>query len=312
MLRELPLPRGAPAREKREAQIPSSGVHRADGNGRRQVHRNCDACSDDGQIPQAQGSQATLSLATSAVPVHSRSFASQHDQVHVLENNEGLLDRDFKQNEPFYSRFDIKSSFGPDGLADPDAKIVYCLKKHVNKHFLRKMVEGHLDGELKQIVLIVDEVDDLIVNERPNSHYVKEDVEQTPDLKICYERLKHGWTEQVEADPPENVDLNLWTRACSIVRFCEERIEEGVHYRKVMNDGGDEVIMLDERGHVPKVPLAAPWLQYINFKLCGRDPQAQTRYACVCTPYIFNKYAGIFGLTGSVGGKEELKYLTKT
>ena len=32
----------------------------------------------------------------------------------------------------------------------------------------------------------------------------------------------------------------------------------------------------------------------------------------VCTPYIFNKYKGIFGLTGSVGGKAELGYLTKT
>jgi len=63
---------------------------------------------------------------------------------------------------------------------------------------------------------------------------------------------------------------------------------------------------------VPKVPLAAPWLQYMNFKICSQDPLAQSRYACVCTPYIYNKYAGIFGLTGSVGGKEELKYLTKT
>jgi len=32
----------------------------------------------------------------------------------------------------------------------------------------------------------------------------------------------------------------------------------------------------------------------------------------VCTPYIFNKYKGIFGLTGSVGGKAELKYLSQT
>eukprot|EP00966_Prymnesium_polylepis_P007602 174451-Prymnesium_polylepis.1 len=70
--------------------------------------------------------------------------------------------------------------------------------------------------------------------------------------------------------------------------------------------------MLDANGNVPKVPLAAPWLQYMSYKLVGKDPLAQSRYACVCTPYIFNKYAGIFGLTGSVGGKEELKYLTET
>jgi len=72
------------------------------------------------------------------------------------------------------------------------------------------------------------------------------------------------------------------------------------------------VIMLDEQGNKPKVPLSAPWLEYMNFKLCDREPTSMSRYATVCTPYIFNKYAGIFGLTGSVGGAEELKYLTKT
>lgn len=234
-------------------------------------------------------------------------------KVHVLENNEGLLDRDFRQNQPFYDRFGIKSSFGADGLADDDAKIVYCLKKHINKHFLRKMVEGKLDEELKNIVLIVDEVDDLVVNERPNNHYVKTDVEETPDLQKCYEKLKDGWSEEVQQDPPEDVAQKVWLRACSIVRYCEQKLQSGVNYRLIKNDEGtEEVIMLDDKGQVPKVPLAAPWLQYMNYKLCNKDPVAQTRYACVCTPYIFNKYAGIFGLTGSVGGKEELKYLTKT
>jgi len=234
-------------------------------------------------------------------------------KVHVLENNEGLLERDFRQNRPFYERFNIKSGFGPDGLADPDAKIVYCLKKHINKHFLGKMVEGKLDAELKNIVLIVDEVDDLVVNERPNNHYVKTDVEQTPDLQRCYEKLRNGWSEEVEQNPPEDIEHSFWIRACSIVRYCESHVKEGVNYRVVDNEQGErEVIMLDDQGHVPKVPLTAPWLQFMNYKLCGRPPMAQTRYACVCTPYIFNKYAGIFGLTGSVGGKEELKYLTKT
>jgi len=233
--------------------------------------------------------------------------------VHVLENNEGLLERDFRQNAPFYERFGIKSNLGADGLADPDAKIVYCLKKQINKHFLRKMVEGKLDEELKNIVLIVDEVDDLVVNERPNNHYVKTDVEQTPDLQKCYEKLKDGWSIEVEQDPPEGVDHMFWIRACSIVRYCEDHVKEGIHYRLIKNeDGEEEVIMLDDNGQVPKVPLAAPWLQYMSYKLIRKDPLAQSRYACVCTPYIFNKYAGIFGLTGSVGGKEELKYLTKT
>ena len=49
-----------------------------------------------------------------------------------------------------------------------------------------------LDEELGQTVLIVDEVDDLIVNERPNSHYAKADAEFTPELCACYSALKEG------------------------------------------------------------------------------------------------------------------------
>ena len=109
----------------------------------------------------------------------------------MLENNEGLLERDYATNAPFYDRLGIKS--GKD-LMDPDAQIVYCLKVRpratprgftpsrthrpsptplplfghhlqagINKMFLRRMVSGTLD--LSQCVLIVDEVDDLIGNE---------------------------------------------------------------------------------------------------------------------------------------------------
>eukprot|EP00966_Prymnesium_polylepis_P221185 5116408-Prymnesium_polylepis.1 len=70
--------------------------------------------------------------------------------------------------------------------------------------------------------------------------------------------------------------------------------------------------MLDENGQVPKVPLAASWLNYMNYKECGIEPIAESRFACVCTPYMFRKYKGIFGLTGSVGGRAELAYLMKT
>merc|ERR1719197_1620413 len=71
-------------------------------------------------------------------------------------------------------------------------------------------------------------------------------------------------------------------------------------------------MMLDDSGNLPKVALTAPWLSYLNYTLCGNAPFSESRHACVCTPYIFNKYKGIFGLTGSVGGKAELKYLATT
>ena len=84
-------------------------------------------------------------------------------RVHVLENNAGLLQRDYLQNKPFYDKFDIKCSANLD---EEGGQIYYCLKDAINRRFLRKLVEGKLDEELGQTVLIVDEVDDLIVNER--------------------------------------------------------------------------------------------------------------------------------------------------
>ena len=76
-------------------------------------------------------------------------------QVHVLENNAGLLERDFRVNQPFYERFGIKC--GKD-LNEEGVQICYCLKRTIGKRFLTKMVEGKLEEELGNTVLIVDEV----------------------------------------------------------------------------------------------------------------------------------------------------------
>ena len=225
-------------------------------------------------------------------------------RVHVLENNAGLLQRDYAQNKPFYEKFGIKCGVSLD---DEDGQITYCLKDAINRRFLRKLVEGKLDEELGKTVLIVDEVDDLIVNERPNAQYVKKDAERSPALQACYATLKAGGREK-----PAVAEEDVWQYAMAVAEYCDTKTRDR-HYRVVKTKGGGSaVIMLDADGNVPKVALTAPWLGYLNYSLCGVEPFSETRHACVCTPYIFNKYKGIFGLTGSVGGKAELKYLSQT
>ena len=219
-------------------------------------------------------------------------------RVHVLE--QGLLRRDYAQNKPFYDKFGIKSGYNLD---EDDTQI----KDAINRRFLRKLVEGKLDQELGATVLIVDEVDDLIVNERPNSHYVKKDAERSPALQQCYKTLKEG-----NRVKPDGAEEEVWQYACAVADFCSQK-EQDKHYRVVQTRGGGQaVMMLDADGNLPKVALTSPWLAYLNYTLCGVEPFSETRHACVCTPYIFNKYKGIFGLTGSVGGKAELKYLSQT
>ena len=149
-------------------------------------------------------------------------------------------------------------------------------------------------------------MDDLVVNENPNSNYVKEDAERTPDLRKCFAALRRN-----EIVMPRGVkSAKMWEEAQREVKEAKARVE-GVDYRLVEEDGKKVAIILVD-GVIPKVRRAAPWLSYLNYTLNGTETVAESPFATVCTPYVFNKYKGIFGLTGSVGGKAELKYLSQT
>ena len=62
----------------------------------------------------------------------------------------------------------------------------------------------------------------------------------------------------------------------------------------------------------PKVPLTDDWLVFKNFADFQLEPSKETFRSCLCTPHLYNKYACIFGLTGSVGGEAERAYIAKT
>jgi hypothetical protein len=83
-------------------------------------------------------------------------------RVHVLENNEGLLERDFANYEGFYRSFGLSCSKSVDATSD----ICYCLKRGNNAYFNQRVLAGDLD--LSSTVLIVDEVDDLVRNRHSN------------------------------------------------------------------------------------------------------------------------------------------------
>lgn len=53
----------------------------------------------------------------------------------------------------------------------------------------------------------------------------------------------------------------------------------------------------DARASPPQVRRAAMWLSCLNYQLSDDNlPIAESPFATVCTPYVFNKYRGIFGL----------------
>ena len=221
-------------------------------------------------------------------------------RVHVLENNEGLLQRDFKTYEPFYRQFGLTCSKTIDATSD----ICYCLKKHNNAFFNERMLEGDLD--LSGTVLIVDEVDDLVVNEKPSLLYTKRDETLTPKYEAAYLALIGG-----AESPPGGVERAVWDDCVRIKRETDSKVE-GLDFAK--SDGGWAMLEMGPDGtpRPPKVPLTDDWLVYKNLQDFELPPSKDTFRSSLCTPYMYNKYACIFGLTGSVGGEAERAYIQKT
>ena len=102
----------------------------------------------------------------------------------------------------------------------------------------------------------------------------------------------------------------MWDEAQKVAKEADKKVE-GRDYR-VIEENGKKVAVILVDGKIPKVRQTALWLTYRNYLLSGTEPNAESPFATVCTPYIFNKYRAIFGLSGSVGGAAELHYLAST
>jgi hypothetical protein len=182
-------------------------------------------------------------------------------RVHVLENNQGLLERDYATYKPFYDRFNLSTS----KTIDESSHICYCLKKENNKFFNEHLIRGSVN--LDDVVLIVDEVDDLVVNESPTVSYVKEDVEKSPQYLSGYEALIRG-----SSDRPGDCPNDVW-KDCKRIKEVAETKRPGEDY--VLGTVSDEDqrqcwLMLEKREgelpRVPKVKLTDDWLEYLNLK----------------------------------------------
>ena len=227
-------------------------------------------------------------------------------RVHVLENNEGLLERDFASYAPFYASFGLSCAKTIDATSD----ICYCLKRQNNTYFDAAILRGELD--LGDTVLIVDEVDDLVLNEKPSLLYRARDELLTPLYKACYRALIRGEAKPDKAGDGTPLPQPVWYECVRIKRLADGK-RRGVDYERDVHRGW---AMLEEgpdgTPRFPKVPLTDDWLVFKNFADFQLEPSKETFRSCLCTPHLYNKYACIFGLTGSVGGAAERAYIAKT
>jgi len=235
--------------------------------------------------------------------------------VHVLKHDATELRRDFTQSKPLYDSLGISAGAGlelrsqhcsHDESTDP--KIVYCLIDGINRRFLRKLVEGHLD-EFERTILIVDEAEDVLINDAPNNMFSRRDAQRSAEMVKAYEAVQKGGE---TPEMPEGVALETWEYALAVRDYCAKDVVEGTHYRVFKNEGKERVIMLDEHGNVPNVSLTSPWLIYLNYKLFGIEPFSETRHACVCTSYMFKRYKGVMSLCSAALSPAEHRFLSKS
>ncbi|KAL3928164.1 MAG: hypothetical protein SGPRY_002509 [Prymnesium sp.] len=79
----------------------------------------------------------------------------------------------------------------------------------------------------------------------------------------------------------------MWEQAQAAAKESRGKVE-GEDYRLVEMEGKRVAVMLVE-GTIPKVHRSAMWISYLNYELGHLDAVAESPFATVCTPYVFNK-----------------------
>eukprot|EP00327_Prymnesium_parvum_P001666 CAMPEP_0182826970 /NCGR_PEP_ID=MMETSP0006_2-20121128/16663_1 /TAXON_ID=97485 /ORGANISM="Prymnesium parvum, Strain Texoma1" /LENGTH=1174 /DNA_ID=CAMNT_0024954181 /DNA_START=1 /DNA_END=3525 /DNA_ORIENTATION=+ len=246
-------------------------------------------------------------------------------QVHILTNNEALLQRDYEVFEKFCKRFTKANGYNRDVTCSPCIKkgtsICFTLKKGINNYFNENIFSGQSD--LKGIILLVDEVDDLVVNEEPTQPYVKRDEQlssgandENPRLNFieAFKELKKATINNKQPIRPQKVHQAVWQEAIGIKELAEKMIKQTPSTpRGNYKWDGTEYVMLDSEGRIPKVREQGDWISWMNYVWGRSDKMVKYSYFNVlCTPYLYRKYDCIIGLTGSVGGSKEREYIKKT
>ena len=198
---------------------------------------------------------------------------------------------------------EVDSEEEPDEDDDGfDADICYCLQSHVKLYYMenaQKRADERQAG-LESTALIVDEVDDLVIDKEPTVNYLKKEVENGRKILECFRSLERA------RGKPDRCPDRIWTMARE-ARAKAKEWKEGTEYRAISTDGVEGYTLLNSRGQDDgDYSLELEYLKYKNFR---RRPQYKSQYFTTCVPHIFNQYRCIFGLTGSIGGDAERKYL---
>jgi len=258
-------------------------------------------------------------------------------QVHVVVDDETLLERDFFTFKELFNNFQVPTGNGNEkrtlsaaicmseeklasrnkdedcvvARVDPDVDICYCEAKHVQSFYasIARGEKGKQDFDTyMNRVLILDEVDALVIDEEPNEVFVY------PNKELC--TLSSAVARAMADGRPLDDFKNDPNPAAP--RVVREMMQEWERGQKLVQ--GEEYVYSKETAKYclvqggranPKAWSLA--LECKNFQDgLSREILFKERLFVMSRPRVFRKYHRIIGLSGSIGSEAERAFLKET
>lgn len=259
-------------------------------------------------------------------------------KVHVVVDDETLLDRDFAAFRELFETFSVEqngqrrplkamlcvseerlgASKGASGLAarvDGSADICYCEAKHVQS-FYASIARSEQDSRdfdsYSGRVLILDEVDALVIDEEPNEPFVYPNKQLSQLATAVAKALHEG------ARPTSDALARLRTGHPAAPRVVHEMCKEWERGQKMVP--GEDFVYSKESGRYcalqsgranPKAWSLALECRNFNDSL-SKEIFYQERLFVMSRPRVFRRYHRILGLSGSIGSDPERRFLQET
>lgn len=259
-------------------------------------------------------------------------------KVHVVVDDETLLDRDFAAFRKLFESFNVledgkrrplramlcvseerlAAAKGSPGLAarvDGSADICYCEAKHVQS-FYASIARSEQDSRdfdsYSGRVLILDEVDALVIDEEPNEPFVYPNRELSQLATKVAQALLEG------ATPASDSLARLRSGHPAASRVVHEMCKEWDRGQKMVP--GEDFVYSKESGRYCALQSGRAnhkaWslaLECRNFKdSLGKEIFYQERLFVMSRPRVFRRYHRILGLSGSIGSDPERRFLQET
>jgi len=258
-------------------------------------------------------------------------------KVHVVVDDETLLERDFGTFKSLFDAFEVpgpaggkrklksvlcvpaeklNSNRGDSSMSariDPDADICYCEAKHVQSFYASiARAEKRDFASYDSRILILDEVDALVIDEEPNEPFVYPNKELCDMATAVARTLRKG-------SPPEVVQEEFGrNQHPATARVVREMCKEWERARQLQP--GEDFVFAKEVGKYCKLRSgradAKAWslaLECRNFQDdLSKEILFQERLFVMSRPRVFKKYHRILGLSGSIGSDAERSFLKET